>query len=92
MIFPPSIIYFTMGQPPRTRGVYLPLVVLWLPLALLWVLVLALMLVAAAARWRRDSSKAVLLAWLWLLVVFCGLRGLELDVETEGTNRRIRIW
>ncbi len=72
---------------------------MWLPLFLLWpaavliaLIVYPVLLVAAIILWRKGLGKTLLLSGPHLFRLFCGLRGLRVDVKQERQRVVVALW
>jgi len=86
MIWPPSLLGFRIGSVKRGFHLWLPLFLVWPPVLLMALALFPLVLVLALLLWPIGWGRTMLLTGPWFFRVFCGLRGLVIDVKS-GTNR-----
>ena len=86
MMWPPSILRLRIRNQRHNFGLWLPLFLFW-PLALLLALLLfPFVLVAAVVFWYRGWTKPLLLTGPSLFMLFCAVRGLEVDIK-QGSEQ-----
>lgn len=92
MIFPPSILRVRRREPGRcNRNLWLPLILIWPVVVALWLVLLPGLTILALMLWKTGAGRAILLGPPKLFGLFCRLRGLSIDVESEDTFVRVYL-
>jgi hypothetical protein len=91
VIFPPSIVRVRVVRAGRKRlSVWLPVLLLWPLVAVLGVLAWLVVALVVAVRAPRELGRVVR-AGLWLVVLFCRLRGLRLCLGDAADGALVHV-
>lgn len=86
MIWPPSLLGFSIRNANRGFGFWFPLFLIW-PLMIVAALVMVpLVFLLSLMLWPSGWGRAILLTGPWLFRMLCALRGLVIDIKS-GTSR-----
>ena len=91
MIWPPSLLRVRLHNDERHFGLWLPLFLLWPPILLIALAMFPIILVLAAMTWRRGWGRPLLLTGPSIFRLFCGLRGLTVDVQNQNEQVYISL-
>lgn len=86
MIWPPSLLGLRIRNAKSRFGLWLPLFLVWPPFVLAALVMFPLVLLLALLLWPKGWGRTLLLTGPWFFRMFCGLRGLVIDVKS-GTNQ-----
>ena len=89
MIYPPTLMQLSVPRQNR-RGrlrLVLPVIVVWPVLVVLLVVAQPILMAVAAAFWRKAWARPVAFALPVAAYVFCCLRGLHVDGESDSGER-----
>ena len=82
MMWPPSLLGFRIGNANREFRLWLPLFLIWPPFVLFALVMLPFVVLLALVLWPSGWGKTVLFTGPWFFRMYCGLRGLVIDVKS----------
>ena len=92
MILPPSILHLRLSKATRpTLVLWLPLIFIWPVVVAAWLVALPLLLVGALLLWRTGVGRTILLGPIWLFILFCRARGLQVKVDDGRSGIKLRL-
>ncbi len=90
-MLPPALLRLRIQSGKRRIRLWIPLVLLWPAVVLMVILGTPVVVLAAAFCWHRGWGRPILVAGPVLLYTLASLRGLHIDLDSDGDRVSISI-